>query len=345
MMNSVTDHHNDVDNKVVVVGEEEEEDDDVPLPGFRFHPTDEELLGFYLRRKVDKIPTSIELIKHVDIYKYDPWDLPTCKDGGSNINVGEKEWYFYCKRGRKYKNSIRPNRVTASGFWKATGIDRPVYGATAGGGRGGHRRHCIIGLKKSLVFYRGAAGKGTKTDWMMHEFRLPPPSSSSAPVQVHDQEAEVWTLCRILKRNLTYKKKKYSCMPHHDDDHTAKQLASKPCSSRSRSSSSLESDINSSQALNIINFRDPLAAGVQKNYKQDLLITDCNQQTSRTTTVLDMETSNNNSNLVNNYYYNYNNIIKYGNWDMLSSVVDPCFSSAADADAADHDDPYQPFLV
>lgn len=82
-------------------------------------------------------------------------------------HVGDKEWYFFCIRGRKYRNSVRPNRVTGSGFWKATGIDKPVYST------GGETHHCI-GLKKSLVYYRGSAGKGTKTDWMMHEFRLPP---------------------------------------------------------------------------------------------------------------------------------------------------------------------------
>ena len=80
--------------------------------------------------------------------------------------VGDKEWYFFCIRGRKYRNSIRPNRVTGSGFWKATGIDKPIYSV--------QEPHECIGLKKSLVYYRGSAGKGTKTDWMMHEFRLPP---------------------------------------------------------------------------------------------------------------------------------------------------------------------------
>ncbi|KAL3643158.1 hypothetical protein CASFOL_013973 [Castilleja foliolosa] len=182
----------EVDNmskKVATKNIVEEDADDVPLPGFRFHPTDEELVGFYLRRKVEKKPISIELIKQADIYKYDPWDLPK----STNVGEKDKEWYFFCKRGRKYKNSVRPNRVTGSGFWKATGIDRPIYSG----------RDCI-GLKKSLVYYRGSAGKGTKTEWMMHEFRLP--AKHMDAIAVNAQEAEVWTLCRILKRNTPYRK-------------------------------------------------------------------------------------------------------------------------------------------
>lgn len=79
-------------------------------------------------------------------------------------STGEKEWYFYCPRDRKYRNSARPNRVTGAGFWKATGTDKPIYSSEGS--------KCI-GLKKSLVFYKGRAAKGIKTDWMMHEFRLP----------------------------------------------------------------------------------------------------------------------------------------------------------------------------
>lgn len=48
-----------------------------PLPGFRFHPTDEELVGFYLQHKIEKKPFINELIRDVDIYKFDPWDLPS----------------------------------------------------------------------------------------------------------------------------------------------------------------------------------------------------------------------------------------------------------------------------
>ncbi|KAG6396562.1 hypothetical protein SASPL_142714 [Salvia splendens] len=161
---------------------------EVMLPGFRFHPTDEELVGFYLRRKVQHKPLSIELIKQLDIYKYDPWDLPKM------ATTGEKEWYFYCPRDRKYRNSARPNRVTAAGFWKATGTDRPIYSSDGG-------TKCI-GLKKSLVFYRGRAARGTKTDWMMHEFRLP----SAAPKKYLDKNIpahEAWAICRIFKKAST----------------------------------------------------------------------------------------------------------------------------------------------
>ncbi len=100
----------------------------------------------------------------------------------STAAAAEKECgYFFCLRGRKYRNSIRPNRVTGSGFWKATGIDKPIYSsslAAAAAGAGD-----CIGLKKSLVYYRGSAGKGTKTDWMMHEFRLPSSISDSDHLQ------------------------------------------------------------------------------------------------------------------------------------------------------------------
>ncbi|CAN1146142.1 Protein FEZ [Linum perenne] len=167
-------------------------EDDEMLPGFRFHPTDEELVGFYLRRKIQHRSLAIELIKQVDIYKYDPWDLPKV------ATTGEKEWYFYCPRDRKYRNSARPNRVTGAGFWKATGTDRPIY-STEG-------TKCIIGLKKSLVFYRGRAAKGIKTDWMMHEFRLPPllPPPPPPPNKLLLDKTlppnEAWAICRIFKK-------------------------------------------------------------------------------------------------------------------------------------------------
>uniref|UniRef100_A0A7N1A9Z0 NAC domain-containing protein n=1 Tax=Kalanchoe fedtschenkoi TaxID=63787 RepID=A0A7N1A9Z0_KALFE len=46
------------------------------MPGFRFHPTEEELVEFYLRRKVEGKRFNVELITFLDLYRYDPWELP-----------------------------------------------------------------------------------------------------------------------------------------------------------------------------------------------------------------------------------------------------------------------------
>lgn len=48
---------------------------DLP-PGFRFHPTDEELVIHYLCRKCASQPIGVPIIAEIDLYKYDPWDLP-----------------------------------------------------------------------------------------------------------------------------------------------------------------------------------------------------------------------------------------------------------------------------
>ncbi|KAG8086653.1 hypothetical protein GUJ93_ZPchr0010g11207 [Zizania palustris] len=149
---------------------------DMVMPGFRFHPTEEELIEFYLRRKVEGKRFNIELIAFVDIYRYDPWDLPAL------ASIGDKEWFFYVPRGRKYRNGDRPNRVTPSGYWKATGADRMVRVE-------GNRS---IGLKKTLVFYVGKAPKGLRSSWIMNEYRLPHGDA--------DRYQKEISLCRVYKR-------------------------------------------------------------------------------------------------------------------------------------------------
>lgn len=77
---------------------------------------------------------------------------------------GEQEWYFFSPRDRKYPNGARPNRAATSGYWKATGTDKPVISTGDGSKK--------VGVKKALVFYTGKPPKGVKSDWIMHEYRL-----------------------------------------------------------------------------------------------------------------------------------------------------------------------------
>lgn len=86
--------------------------------------------------------------------------------------MGEREWYFFSLRDRKYPTGLRTNRATCAGYWKATGKDREVYGGGGGGGSGGSEQGVLVGMKKTLVFYKGRAPRGEKTKWVMHEYRL-----------------------------------------------------------------------------------------------------------------------------------------------------------------------------
>lgn len=81
----------------------------------------------------------------------------------AKATFGEQEWYFFSPRDRKYPNGARPNRAATSGYWKATGTDKPVL--TSGGTQ-------KVGVKKALVFYGGKPPRGIKTNWIMHEYRL-----------------------------------------------------------------------------------------------------------------------------------------------------------------------------
>nr|ADP69101.1 NAC transcription factor 1 [Bambusa emeiensis] len=161
-------------------------------PGFRFHPTDEELILHYLRNRAGSSPCPVAIIADVDIYKFDPWDLP------SKAAYGDKEWYFFSPRDRKYPNGIRPNRAAGSGYWKATGTDKPIHNSATGES---------LGVKKALVFYTGRPPKGTKTNWIMHEYRLTSADAQAGntyrPMKFRNASMRLddWVLCRIYKKS------------------------------------------------------------------------------------------------------------------------------------------------
>ncbi|KAG6637920.1 NAC domain-containing protein 87-like [Carya illinoinensis] len=156
-------------------------------PGFRFHPTEEEVITYYLTEKVVNSNFSASAIGEADLNKCEPWDLP------NKAKMGEKEWYFFCLRDRKYPTGMRTNRATESGYWKATGKDKEIYK-----GKG-----CLVGMKKTLVFYKGRAPKGEKTNWVMHEYRL---EGKFAYCNLPKSAKDEWVVCRVFHKSSGIKK-------------------------------------------------------------------------------------------------------------------------------------------
>ncbi|XP_042380603.1 NAC domain-containing protein 2-like [Zingiber officinale] len=157
-------------------------------PGFRFHPTDEELVVHYLCPKAAGQRLQVPIIAEIDLYKFDPWDLPEM------ALFGSKEWYFFTPRDRKYPNGCRPNRATGSGHWKATGADKPI--TPLGSAQ-------PLGIKKALVFYHGKAPKEVKTDWIMHEYRL---ANSDRSPSKGSLRLDDWVLCHLYHKKNVWEK-------------------------------------------------------------------------------------------------------------------------------------------
>ncbi|KAK8603728.1 hypothetical protein V6N13_096201 [Hibiscus sabdariffa] len=98
--------------------------------------------------------------------------------------------FFFSPRDRKYPNGERPNRAAASGYWKATGTDRPILTSSESKN---------IGVKKALVFYTGRPTKGVKTEWTMNEYRLLV-SVVKPPRLKGSMRLDDWVLCRVRRK-------------------------------------------------------------------------------------------------------------------------------------------------
>ncbi|CAL9086712.1 unnamed protein product, partial [Musa acuminata var. zebrina] len=127
--------------------------------------------------------------------------------GSAAACVGGNEWYLFSLRDLKYATGQRTNRATMSGYWKATGKDKPVT-----------RKGLLVGMRKTLVFYQGRAPKGKKTKWVMHEFRME--GSDGAPKLPFKPD---WALCRVFCNN-----RRISTMPSMESSHESSGSQSLP---------------------------------------------------------------------------------------------------------------------
>ncbi|KAG9147965.1 hypothetical protein Leryth_003555 [Lithospermum erythrorhizon] len=135
-------------------------------------------------RKIRNLKLPRDEIKDVDLYHTTPDEVTAEYEP-----VGDNKWYFFTSRKKKYRNGRRPDRSTGSGYWKATGADKPIK-----------FRHQVVGYKNSLVFYQGKPPNGPRTNWIMHEFRVEQ-ISERKKTHENDMTLDDWVLCRIYKKN------------------------------------------------------------------------------------------------------------------------------------------------
>ncbi|CAM0955312.1 unnamed protein product [Alopecurus aequalis] len=206
-------------------------------PGYRFYPTEEELVRFYLRHKLDgSRQGDIErVIPVADVCSLDPWQLPEVHRGAGD---GEP-WFYFCARQDREARGGRPCRTTPSGYWKAAGTPGLVYSAD---GR-------PVGTKKTMVFYRGRAPAGAKTKWKMNEYRAfdddDTDPAAPAPNPFLQARSE-FSLCRLYTRS-----------------DSLRQFDRRPCTA-ARRSGGYEDLASSSAAVASANEDDELGRGGQK---------------------------------------------------------------------------------
>ncbi|ONK70782.1 uncharacterized protein A4U43_C04F1480 [Asparagus officinalis] len=181
-------------------GEEEREPERLPV-GFKFRPTDEELILRYLRPKVlgGELPCEAVIVD-VNVYNYNPTRLTEIYADKEQ----EKSWYFFTSRNRKYEKGSRPDRAASGGYWKATAADTDIQEMEGG-------RRMKIGGKKPLVFMeiencRTRKGdQGTPTEWMMHEFKI---EESKQPIKNGRMLLDDYVLSKIYRSRGKGKSKK-----------------------------------------------------------------------------------------------------------------------------------------
>ncbi|XP_075649624.1 uncharacterized protein LOC142620075 [Castanea sativa] len=126
-------------------------------PGYRFYPTDQEIIEHFLKPKITGNDKDINHVCETEFYNHEPWDLQHI----CGIDSKDQEWFFFHAQSLKHQNGNRKNRKTREGFWKATGKDREIW-----------YRGILIGMKKTFVYHRGRTPNGEGTKWVMHEYRI-----------------------------------------------------------------------------------------------------------------------------------------------------------------------------
>ncbi|KAK6123099.1 hypothetical protein DH2020_043160 [Rehmannia glutinosa] len=169
---------------------------DLPI-GWRFQPTDEELLCSYLAKKVGCGPLPAQVIKEIDATEFfskHPWDLVDSLSKEENI---ETEWYFFIHGAGYLHGKMKKNRRVGDengiGYWRSIGKEDPIYDGD------GNVYATKIYSTYFLAKPNGQIKKLKKTHWKMEELRLLNfHSTREDDENLHEEE---WVVARITRGN------------------------------------------------------------------------------------------------------------------------------------------------
>ncbi|KAL0406776.1 UNVERIFIED_CONTAM: protein CUP-SHAPED COTYLEDON 2 [Sesamum latifolium] len=152
-------------------------------PGFRFHPTDEELISYYLLKKVLDSSFTTRAITQVDLNKSDPWNLP-----GTESEDGRERMVLLQPAGQEIPDGGEGEQ----------GDGRRVLEGD-GERQGGVQLEDVVagGDEENPSFLQGRAPKGEKTNWVMHEYRL---QGKLAYHHLSPNSQDEWVISRVFQK-------------------------------------------------------------------------------------------------------------------------------------------------
>ncbi|KAH7548545.1 hypothetical protein JRO89_XS14G0160200 [Xanthoceras sorbifolium] len=171
-------------------------------PGFRFRPTDEELVKDYLLRMVRGLELPWNGIQFCELYgDKSPWEI--FHQGIEEEEEEEDHKYFYAFTRLQKASLKRVSRVAGCGTWHGDNLSAKIYGDKK-------NKKGLIGLKKNFSFRLKKGSK--KSHWIMHEFSL----AGESLTGIH--QGCDYVLCRIKKKKTVVSKTRVqiheTCLKH-----------------------------------------------------------------------------------------------------------------------------------
>nr|XP_043620324.1 NAC transcription factor 32-like [Erigeron canadensis] len=155
-------------------------------PGYRFCPTDAEIILYYLIPQIEKGTHPPCRLHKVNIYDHTPEELAAAH------KPCDANWYFLTPRTRRYANGKRPSRTTKGrGYWHASQSYAKVKDPGVVNGQ-----VVDVGRKLSLAYFDR---NNNKTSWLMHEYTTNDPDLPTGSDKDGTKLTD-WVIAKIYKK-------------------------------------------------------------------------------------------------------------------------------------------------